>query len=244
MLIGVTAWSPAPPARVTGPTEWSRLVRPLVGGDRRCLVGIRSSPAGSSPPWPVVTAGTRWPVASASDASVRRSNRSASTALAVVVRAAARPADRRARHRRHDRGDGADVPRADPSGGRAPGYAALPAKSGQRDPRVRRRARRPVRRSRRLGVVVGDVAFVAHQRAARRAGRTIRDRVAMRLRVEADRAGQRSEARFIIAFSAVAIAGVAHLRSRLGVSRCLRRRIRPARLRTRRHAVSPSVGGG
>ena len=37
---------------------------------------------------------------------------------------------------------------------------------------------------------------------------TIRDRAAMRLRVEADRAGQRSEARFIIAFSAVAIAGV------------------------------------
>ena len=30
----------------------------------------------------------------------------------------------------------------------------------------------------------------------------------MRLRVEADRAGQRSEARFIIAFSAVAIVGV------------------------------------
>ncbi len=37
---------------------------------------------------------------------------------------------------------------------------------------------------------------------------TIRDRAAMRLRVEADRSGQRSEARFIIAFSAVAIAGV------------------------------------
>ena len=37
---------------------------------------------------------------------------------------------------------------------------------------------------------------------------TIRDRAAMRLRVEADRSGQRSEARFIIAFSAVAITGV------------------------------------
>jgi Flp pilus assembly protein TadB len=37
---------------------------------------------------------------------------------------------------------------------------------------------------------------------------TIRDRAAMRLRVEAERAGQRSEGRFIVAFSAVAIGGV------------------------------------
>jgi Flp pilus assembly protein TadB len=37
---------------------------------------------------------------------------------------------------------------------------------------------------------------------------TIRDRAAMRLRVEADRAGQRSEARFILAFSAASVLGV------------------------------------
>jgi Flp pilus assembly protein TadB len=37
---------------------------------------------------------------------------------------------------------------------------------------------------------------------------TIRERAAMRLRVEADRSGQRSEARFIIGFSAVALTGV------------------------------------
>ena len=60
----------------------------------------------------------------------------------IVVRAAARPADRRARHRRHDRRDGADVSRADPTGGRAAGDAAVAAEPGQRDPPVRRRARR------------------------------------------------------------------------------------------------------
>jgi Flp pilus assembly protein TadB len=38
---------------------------------------------------------------------------------------------------------------------------------------------------------------------------TIRERAAMRLRVEADRTGQRSEARFIVGFSAVAIVGIA-----------------------------------
>jgi len=37
---------------------------------------------------------------------------------------------------------------------------------------------------------------------------TIRDRAAMRLRVEADRSGQRSEARFILGFSGVVILGV------------------------------------
>ena len=66
---------------------------------------------------------------------------------------------------------------------------------------------------------------------------TIRDRAAMRLRVEADRAGQRSEARFIIAFSAVAIGGVADLRTRLRVPRRLRRRGRSARAGVRRRLL-------
>jgi tight adherence protein B len=37
---------------------------------------------------------------------------------------------------------------------------------------------------------------------------TIRERASMRLRVEAERAGQRSEARFVVAFSAVAVGGI------------------------------------
>lgn len=37
---------------------------------------------------------------------------------------------------------------------------------------------------------------------------TIRDRAAMRLRVEAERSGQRSEARFIICFSIAVVVGV------------------------------------
>jgi tight adherence protein B len=64
------------------------------------------------------------------------------------------------------------------------------------------------------GDLVASVLLLAMSRSSRTSellselAGTIRDRAAMRLRVEADRSGQRSEARFIIAFSAVAIAGV------------------------------------
>ena len=64
------------------------------------------------------------------------------------------------------------------------------------------------------GDLVASVLLLAMSRSSRTSellaelAGTIRERAAMRLRVEADRAGQRSEARFIIAFSAVAIAGV------------------------------------
>ena len=64
------------------------------------------------------------------------------------------------------------------------------------------------------GDLVASVLLLAMSRSSRTSellselAGTIRDRAAMRLRVEADRAGQRSEARFIIGFSAVAIAGV------------------------------------
>jgi Flp pilus assembly protein TadB len=64
------------------------------------------------------------------------------------------------------------------------------------------------------GDLVASVLLLAMSRSSRTSellselAGTIRDRAAMRLRVEADRAGQRSEARFIVGFSAVAIAGV------------------------------------
>ena len=64
------------------------------------------------------------------------------------------------------------------------------------------------------GDLVASVLLLAMSRSSRTSellselAGTIRDRAAMRLRVEADRSGQRSEARFIIAFSAVAITGV------------------------------------
>ena len=62
--------------------------------------------------------------------------------------------------------------------------------------------------------LVASVLLLAMSRSSRTSemlselAGTIRERAAMRLRVEADRAGQRSEARFILIFSAVAIAGV------------------------------------
>ena len=64
------------------------------------------------------------------------------------------------------------------------------------------------------GDLVASVLLLAMSRSSRTSellselAGTIRERAAMRLRVEADRSGQRSEARFIIAFSAVAITGV------------------------------------
>jgi tight adherence protein B len=64
------------------------------------------------------------------------------------------------------------------------------------------------------GDLVASVLLLAMSRSSRTSellselAGTIRDRAAMRLRVEADRAGQRSEARFILAFSAIAVTGV------------------------------------
>ena len=65
------------------------------------------------------------------------------------------------------------------------------------------------------GDLVASVLLLAMTRSSRTSellselAVTIRERAAMRLRVEADRAGQRSEARFIVAFSAVFIGGIA-----------------------------------
>ena len=64
------------------------------------------------------------------------------------------------------------------------------------------------------GDLVASVLLLAMSRSSRTSellselAMTIRDRAAMRLRVEADRAGQRGEARFVIGFSAVAIGGI------------------------------------
>jgi len=64
------------------------------------------------------------------------------------------------------------------------------------------------------GDLIASVLLLAMTRSSRTSellaelSVTIRDRAAMRMRVEADRSGQRSEARFIIGFSAVSIGGI------------------------------------
>ena len=64
------------------------------------------------------------------------------------------------------------------------------------------------------GDLVASVLLLAMSRSSRTSellselAVTIRERAAMRLRVEADRAGQRSEARFVVGFSAVFIGGI------------------------------------
>ena len=64
------------------------------------------------------------------------------------------------------------------------------------------------------GDLIASVLVVAMSRSSRTSellgelAVTIRERAAMRLRVEAERAGQRCEARFVIGFAAVVIAGI------------------------------------
>jgi Flp pilus assembly protein TadB len=64
------------------------------------------------------------------------------------------------------------------------------------------------------GDLIASVLVVAMSRSSRTSellgelAVTIRERAAMRLRVEADRAGQRSEARFVVAFAAIVIGGI------------------------------------
>lgn len=64
------------------------------------------------------------------------------------------------------------------------------------------------------GDLIASVLNLAMTRSSRTSellselSQTIRDRAAMRLRVEADRTGQRSEARFILGFSAAVVLGV------------------------------------
>jgi tight adherence protein B len=64
------------------------------------------------------------------------------------------------------------------------------------------------------GDLIASVLLLAMSRSSRTSellselALTIRERAAMRLRVEADRSGQRSEARFIVGFSAIVVAGV------------------------------------
>jgi tight adherence protein B len=64
------------------------------------------------------------------------------------------------------------------------------------------------------GDLVASVLLLAMSRSGRTAellselAVTIRERAAMRLRVEADRAGQRAEARFVVGFAGLAVAAI------------------------------------
>ena len=64
------------------------------------------------------------------------------------------------------------------------------------------------------GDLIASVLLLAMSRSSRTSellselALTIRDRAAMRLRVEAERSGQRSEARFIVGFSAIVVAAI------------------------------------
>lgn len=208
-LLMVSAWTSPPPQRVRSRLEWSRWIRPIIGA---VVVGL------------VALALTGWVVAGAAGA----------VAGFAAVRAWQRrlPGGAKAEQARVEAlaawceqlrdllsaehgviGTIVATARTCPDAIR-PEVETLAAQLGRQRPEtaVREFAAAVDDPS---GDLVASVLLLAMSRSSRTSellselAVTIRERAAMRLRVEADRAGQRSEARFIIAFSAVFIGGVA-----------------------------------
>ena len=207
VLIGVTAWSPAPPARVTGPTEWSRLVRPLVAAIVGALLAFLLTG------WLVAAlAGGYGGYALARGVSERRISPQVEQERITALASWCEQLRDLLTAEHGIVGTIVATVRTCPEPIR-PEVARLATRLSRQSPdsAIREFAAELDDPS---GDLVASVLLLAMSRSSRTSellaelASTIRDRVAMRLRVEADRAGQRSEARFIIAFSAVAIAGV------------------------------------
>jgi tight adherence protein B len=203
----LTAWSPAPPARVRSAADWSGLVRPLAaaaicGVLALLLTGwIVGALAGASGGY----AGARALANRRASAKVEQERITALASWCEQLR---------------------DLLTAEYG---IVGTIAATARTCPEpiQPEVERLATRLSRQNPNSAIrqfaaelddpsgdLVASVLLLAMSRSSRTSellaelAGTIRDRAAMRLRVEADRSGQRSEARFIIAFSAVAITGV------------------------------------
>lgn len=203
----VSAWSPGPPARVAASTDWSSLVRPLVaavvsGALALLLTGwIVAALAGAYGAYVAVRAlaNRRTSVkveqqritALASWCEQLRDLLTAEHGIVGTIGATARTCPEPIR----------------------PEVERLATRLSRQNPNsaIRQFAAELDDPS---GDLVASVLLLAMSRSSRTSellselAGTIRDRAAMRLRVEADRSGQRSEARFIIAFSAIAITGV------------------------------------
>ena len=206
-LFLMTAWAPGPPARVAAPTDWSRLVRPIVAGVATCAFVLLVTG------WLVAAvAGALGGYAAARALADRRVSvkveQQRITALASwceqlrdlltaehgivgTITATARTCPEPIRP---------EVERLATRLSRQNPNSAIRQFAGELDDPS--------------GDLVASVLLLAMSRSSRTSellselAGTIRDRAAMRLRVDADRAGQRSEARFIIAFSAAAVTGV------------------------------------
>jgi tight adherence protein B len=201
------AWSPPSPARVTTPTDWRHLLRPIAVG-LACGLGALLL--------------TGWLVAALAGAyggfcavrTLSKGRASAKVEQARIIALASWCEQLRDLLTAEYGivGTIAATARTCPEPIR-PEVERLATRLSRQDPRnaIRQFAAELDDPS---GDLVASVLMLAMSRSSRTSellselAGTIRERAAMRLRVEADRSGQRSEARFIITFSAIAITGV------------------------------------
>ena len=237
VLYAATAWSPAPPARVATPTDWRQSRSAARRGDRRW----RARPAADG-------LGRRRP-----RRRVRRIRRGSGTVAnrraSVKVEQARIEALASWCEQLRDLltaehgivGTIAATARTCPEPIR-PEVERLATRLSRQNPdtAIRQFAAELDDPS---GDLVASVLLLAMSRSSRTSellselAGTIRERAAMRLRVEADRAGQRSEARFIIAFSAVAVTGVVVFGRDSEFLDAYDDAVRPARVRLRRRLL-------
>ena len=203
----VTAWSPGPPARVAAPTDWGGLVRPIVaalvsGAFALVLTG-----------WVVAAlAGAYGGYAAARTLTNRRTSGKVEQERITALASWCEQLRDLLTAEHGIVGTIAATARTCPEPIR-PEVERLATRLSRQNPNsaIRQFAAELDDPS---GDLVASVLLLAMSRSSRTSellselAGTIRDRAAMRLRVEAERTGQRSEARFIIGFSAVVVTGV------------------------------------
>jgi Flp pilus assembly protein TadB len=207
ILYLATAWSPAPVARRSSPTDWNGLVRPAIAA----LLGAVLALAITG--WVVATlAGAFGGFFGARALSRRRTSVKAEQERITALASWCEQLRDLLTAEHGIVGTIAATARTCPEPIR-PEVERLATRLSRQNPSTAIR-QFAAELDDPAGDLVASVLLLAMSRSSRTSellselAGTIRDRAAMRLRVEADRAGQRSEARFILGFSAVAITGV------------------------------------
>jgi tight adherence protein B len=207
VLVAVSAWSAAPPARVEAPTDWNRVSRSVAAAFAGGLLSLLLTG------WVVAAVGGACGGYAAARALTDRRTSSKVEQARITALASWCEQLRDLLTAEHGIiGTIVATARTCPEPIR-PEVERLATRLSRQNPStaIRQFAAELDDPS---GDLVSSVLLLAMSRSSRTSellselAGTIRDRAAMRLRVEADRAGQRSEARFILAFSAVAVTGV------------------------------------
>jgi tight adherence protein B len=207
VLVAMSAWSAAPPTRVEAPTDWDRVLRPVAAALAGGLLALLLTG------WVVAAVGGACGGYAAARALANRRTSSKVEQERITALASWCEQLRDLLTAEHGIiGTIAATARTCPEPIR-PEVERLATRLSRQNPStaIRQFAAELDDPS---GDLVASVLLLAMSRSSRTSellselAGTIRDRAAMRLRVEADRAGQRSEARFILAFSAIAVTGV------------------------------------